>query len=92
MTFSSKVILPVTSKNTNLICEEIEIPIENSKPSSSKQLKGVQGKPNFKKPNWVSKFRSKEKNSRASKSIKNLMQDNLDSLSLTKCIFFQVYF
>lgn len=43
------------------------------------------GRPHFKKPNWTSKFRNKEKSARASKNIKNLMQDTLDSLTLNIC-------
>lgn len=43
-------------------------------------------KPIFKKQNWLSKFRSKEKNSRVTKNIKSLIQEPLDSLSFNLCI------
>lgn len=39
----------------------------------------------FKKPNFASKFRSKEKNARVAKNIKNMVQDTLDSLSYNMC-------
>jgi hypothetical protein len=39
----------------------------------------------FKKPNWNSKFRCKDKNARAAKNMKNLMLDSLDSLSYNLC-------
>ena len=39
----------------------------------------------FKKQNWVSKFRTKEKTSRASKNFKNLLVDNLDTQSYNIC-------
>jgi hypothetical protein len=39
----------------------------------------------FKKPNWESKFRNKDKNARAAKNMKNLMLDSLDSLSYSLC-------
>jgi INO80 complex subunit C len=35
----------------------------------------------FKKLNWNSKFRNKDKNARSAKNMKNLMLDSLDSLS-----------
>jgi INO80 complex subunit C len=35
----------------------------------------------FKKPNFISKFRSKEKSSRVAKNIKNMVQDTIDSTS-----------
>ena len=45
----------------------------------------------FKKQNWLSKFRTKEKNSRVSKNIKSLIQEPLDSLSFNLCNQF-IYF
>ncbi len=45
------------------------------------------GKLSFKKSNWSSKFRIKEKNARVSKNIKNLMNDTLDNLSYNSCKF-----
>jgi hypothetical protein len=41
-------------------------------------------KASFKKANWLSKFRSKDK-SRSGKNIKNVIQDSLDSLSYSQC-------
>ena len=42
-------------------------------------------KPSFKKSNWTSKFRMKDKTVRAAKNIKNLMQDSNDNLSYNLC-------
>ena len=39
----------------------------------------------FKKPNWVSKYRVKEKNARTSKNLKNLLVDNLDTQTYNIC-------
>ena len=39
----------------------------------------------FKNPNFSSKFRNKEKNSRISRNLKNLMNDNLDSQTYNQC-------
>jgi INO80 complex subunit C len=44
----------------------------------------------FKKPNWNSKFRNKDKNARAAKNMKNLMIDSLDSLSYNLCKLFNL--
>ena len=39
----------------------------------------------FKKQGWLSKFRTKEKSSRSSKNMKNLLVDNLDTQSYNLC-------
>ena len=39
----------------------------------------------FKKPNWNSKYRNKEKNARVTKNMKNMIQDTLDSMSYNIC-------
>ena len=41
----------------------------------------------FKNPAFISKFKNKEKSSRSSKTQKNLIMDNLDSISLNICIY-----
>jgi hypothetical protein len=41
----------------------------------------------FKKANWSSKFRVKEKNARTSKNLKNLLTDNVDTQSYNICNF-----
>lgn len=48
---------------------------------------GERGKLPFKNPNFASKYRLKEKNSRVTKNIKNMMQDTLDTLSFNQCKF-----
>ena len=39
----------------------------------------------FKNPNFSSKFRIKDKNSRIAKNVKNMVQDTLDSISYNLC-------
>lgn len=46
---------------------------------------GERGKLPFKKPNWTSKFRVKEKTVRTAKNIKTMVQDTLDSMSYNIC-------
>lgn len=39
----------------------------------------------FKKQNWTSKLRQKEKNARTAKNLKNLLTDNVDTQSYNIC-------
>jgi hypothetical protein len=73
-------------KKNESVTEDIEITIDpmNNVHHHSKHHKHV--KASFKKANWISKFRSKDK-TRPGKSIKNIIQDSLDSLSYSQCIY-----
>jgi INO80 complex subunit C len=46
---------------------------------------GERDKLTFKNPNFSSKFRIKDKNSRIAKNVKNMVQDTLDSVSYNLC-------
>lgn len=41
----------------------------------------------FKKSNWHSKLRNKDKQSRTAKNIKNMVIDSVDQISLNLCIY-----
>lgn len=86
------------SKSTPIGKSNEEVVIEINKgdntitnTNTNSNIKYKSGKINFKKANWVSKFRSKEKTARASKNIKNLMLDSLDSVSFNMCKYIIIF-
>jgi hypothetical protein len=71
---------PILNKSTM----QIQIPLTRDPDINIVSIK--RGKLPFKKANWNSKFRTKEKNARATKNIKNMMQDSLDNITFNTCI------
>lgn len=77
------------SFNTNTIKNSIES--NNNKDSNATDFKEIQKlKKNlpFKNPEFISKFRNKEKPNKSLKTPKNISIDNLDTISLNICKFF----
>ena len=64
--------------------------IEGSIENQHYKKVGERGRLPFTNPNFSSKFRIKERNSRVAKNVKNMVQDTLDSISYNQCNLFSL--
>ena len=65
--------------------DKIELNFEENKEIDMKNVQKLKKNLPFKNPSFISKYKNKEKSIRTSKTPKNLVIDNIDSISLNIC-------